>query len=347
VAAGFVGGMLSGMRERGIDCGPALRAAGLPRGLGRGAGRVPIDRYAALYNAVVRELGDEGFALFGAPLRPGTFEFLCRGVVGSRTLGEALERAARFLRLVLPELAVTLERAPGTARLVVKETKSLRASPADPCRVFAFEWLLRLLHGLACWLVDRGLALDSVRFPYPQPAHAGDYALVYTEHSEFGADALVVTMDAALLDLQVRRDEADLAAFLEGAPGKITMLYRRDREMAKGVRELLSRSLAHAPTLQDAARELHVSARTLHRRLRDEGSGFRRIKDGVRREIAMARLGQTRDSIAQIAADLGYSEPSAFFRAFISWTGEAPTAFRRRLAAAGAPSRPRQRNQAS
>lgn len=330
VAAGFVSGMLSGLRARGLDPAPVLASVGLGT-RGRG-GRVPIDRYAALYNAVVRALDDEGFGLFGAPLRPGTFEFLCRALMGSRDLGEALERAGRFLALVLPDLQVRLVREGAEARLEIAETRPLRARRADPCRVFAFEWLLRLLHGLACWLAGRGLALERVQFPYPRPSHAADYRLVYTERSSFSGEALVAAFDAALLDLPVRRDEAELAAFLDGAPGKITLLYRRDREMARGVREILAAALPRPVALEEAALALGLSPRTLHRRLHDEGSSFRAVKDALRRDLALARLGKTSDSVARIAADLGYSEPSAFFRAFQGWTGEAPSAWRRRFA---------------
>ena len=334
VAAGFVTGMLSGLRARGTDPAVLLDTAGIPRSfLADRDARVPIVAYAALYNAVVRHLDDEAFGLFPAPLRTGTFEFLCRGLLGSRTLGEALERAVRFLRLVLPDLDVTVTRDGSQARLEISERRKLRPRLDDPRRVFAFEWLLRLLHGLACWLAARSLTLDEVRFPYPRPSHAADYALVYTEHSNFGGGSLVATMDAALLDLPVRRDQADLAAFLEGAPGKISMLYRRDREIAPALRKLLAQRLDAAPSFEVAARELHLSPRTLHRRLREEGTSFRAIKESLRREVALARLEKTRQSVAAIAAELGYSEPSAFFRAFRGWTGEAPTTHRRRLRA--------------
>ncbi len=332
VAAGFVTGLLSGVRARGLDGHPLLHASGIdPADLDAGH-RVSLEQYAALYNHVVRALDDEGFALFVAPLRRGTFEFLCRSLMGSATLGEALARAARFLALVLPDLRVSVSRDGGRARLEIAETRPLAPRRDDPGRVFAFEWLLRLLHGLSCWFVARGIALDEVRFPYGRPPHAADYALVYTEHSTFGSATLVASFDERLLALPVDRDEAELAAFLEGSPGKITMLYRRDREVVRSVRDLLRGRLALAATLEDVAGELHLSARTLHRRLRDEGSSFRRIKEAVRRDLALERLEKSRASIAKIAAELGYSEPSAFFRAFHGWTGEAPSAYRKRSA---------------
>ena len=336
VAAGFVTGLLSGVAERGGDRVALLARVGVdPAVLADPAARVPIAAYVALYDAVIDELGDEAFALFAAPLRPGSFEFMCRSAVGAPVLGEALDRAARFLGLVLPELRVSTRRSGGRAELVIAELRAIRERADDPCRVFAFEWLLRLVHALACWLAGRGLALDAVRFPYPRPAHAADYGLIYTEHSSFGGADLVAGFDRALLDLPVRRDEAELAAFLEGAPGKITMLYRRDRELARSLRTLMADALPRVLGLDEAARALNLSPRTLHRRLGDEGVNFRAIKDALRRDLALARLARPGESVARIAADLGYSEPSAFFRAFQGWTGEAPSAWRRRATGRG------------
>lgn len=334
VAMGFVTGMLAGVARRKIDVTPLLAANGID--IADTASRIPVASYAALYNLLNRELDDEGFALFAQPMRVGSFEFLCRGCLSAPTLAEALQRASRFLRLVLPDLAVSVRRSRGNAELVIAETRRLAEQPDDPGRVFAFEWLLRLLHGLACWLAGRGLALDSVIFPYRKPAHFADYALIFTEDSRFaptvpgGTGTLVAAFNANLLDLPVRRDEAALSTFLDGAPGKITTLYRRDREMVTRVRDLLRAALPHPLTLEDVAGKLHLSARTLHRRLEDEGSSFRAIKDALRRDMALAQLDKTGDSIARVANDLGYADTSAFYRAFIEWTGLSPAAYRKK-----------------
>lgn len=329
VAMGFVTGMLSGMARQGRDPGPLLRASGID--LAEPASRIPVDRYARLYNLVVLDLDDEGFGLFSQAMAPGTFEFLCRGMLGAPTLAEALLRATRFLRIVLPDLRVSLQRDGLKATLSIVEIRPLAADDHDPGRVFALEWLLRLLHGVACWFVGRGLALDAVDFPYPRPAHADDYALVYTEHSHFGATSLCAHLQANLLDLPLRRDEAALNAFLEGAPGKIAMLYRRDREMVFRVRDLLRDALPDNLSLEAVAGQLHVSPRTLARRLEEEGSSFRAIKDATRRDIAYARLTKTRQPVAELAADLGYADPSAFYRAFVAWSGLSPERYRSSL----------------
>jgi AraC-like DNA-binding protein len=330
VAAGFVTGMLAGLLQAGRDPLPLLEAAGIAaKSLADPATRVPVERYAALYNLTNQALDDEAFGLFSAPMRVGSFEFLCRAVASAPTLGEALDRAGRFLRVLLPDVAVVTQRQPGAAFLTIAELLPLATDAADPARVFAFEWLLRLIHGLACWLVGRGLALDRVAFPYPRPPHSDDYALIYTEHARFNATVLTAQFDATLLDLPIRRDEAAVKVFLQGAPGKITMLYRRDREMALRVRNLLHKALPANLDLGQIASALHLSTRTLHRRLAGEGASFRGIKDALRRDLAVAYLAKSKNPVAKIAADLGYADASTFFRAFTDWTGMAPTEYRR------------------
>ena len=84
VAMGFVTGMLAGLKRHGLDPGPLLAASGVD--IADPATRIPVDRYAALYNLINRRLDDEAFGLFAQPLRVGSFEFLCRGCIGAPTL---------------------------------------------------------------------------------------------------------------------------------------------------------------------------------------------------------------------------------------------------------------------
>lgn len=342
VAMGFVRGMLSGLESRGSEAAQQmatlLEQAGIPKHvLDDTSARIPVERYAALYNLINHHLDDEAFGLFATPMRVGSFEFLCRGVITAPVLGEALERSARFLRLLLPEMIVSLESgaASGKARLTIRETRPLSIRAGS--RVFAFEWLLRLLHGLCSWLVGRSLILDTVSFPYARPAHGEDYALIYTAHSVFSddihADTLCASFAANLLELPIRRDETALRSFLTGAPGKLSTLYRRDREMVQRVRDCLCTALPESKSLGEIASALHLSPRTLHRRLEEENSSFQAIKDALRRDLAINRLAKTRQPLTQIATDLGFADTSAFYRAFHGWTGMAPAHYRQRLQA--------------
>lgn len=333
VSSAFVTGMLAGCAVRGMALEKLLDHVEIASDVLSDPGaRVPLPRYAALYNHLTATLDDEGFALFAQPLRIGCFEFLCRSVITAPTLGEALQRAARFLRIVLPELEVSIARQGPQALLCIDETRPLHTG-----RVFAFEWLLRLLHGLACWLADRSLVLDRVDFPYPRPPHASDYALIYTADSRFNSLRLQAWFAAPLLELPIRRDEAALALFLAGAPGRISTLYRRDREIATRVRDTLHASLPDWPDLRAVAARLHLSPRTLHRRLHEEGTHFQAIKDSLRRDLAKDSLSKTRRPLARIASDLGFADATAFYRAFVTWTGMAPKAYRKSLEKASEP----------
>ncbi|MBE1237854.1 AraC family transcriptional regulator [Phaeovibrio sulfidiphilus] len=324
---GFVSGMLSGLVRSNIPVDDLLeREAGETAQRG---GRLPVSRYAELFNRAIARSQDEAVCLFSRPLRPGTFEFLCRSVLGAATLEEGLDRARRFLSLVLDDLEVTLTRRETHAELTIREVRPLSEQADDPARVFAFEWLLRLLHCIACWLVARPVPLDQVAFPYPAPGHAADYELVYSARYSFGAPALVARFSVPLLDLPVRRHEADLNAFLKGAPGRISMLYRRDRETGVRVQEALRTRIGENPALGDIARHLHQSPRTLERRLAAEGTSFRALKSGVRRDLACSRLVKTDLGIEHIAQELGYADTSAFYRAFVGWTGLSPERYRK------------------
>ena len=95
------------------------------------------------------------------------------------------------------------------------------------------------------------------------------------------------------------------------------------------VRRLLAGELCNGePTLEEIVPRLHMSARTLHRRLEEEGTSFRQVLAEVRREIAARHLSERRLAIDEIAFLPGFSEPSAFNRAFKRWTGHAPLGYR-------------------
>ncbi|MBP8924194.1 MAG: AraC family transcriptional regulator ligand-binding domain-containing protein, partial [Thauera sp.] len=100
--------MLAGMPRHGKDAAPLLARAGID--LADTASRIPVERYAVLYNLCIDALADEAFGLLPEPMPRGSFEFLCRGMLGAPTLEEALQRGIRFLRIVLPAFRIELRR---------------------------------------------------------------------------------------------------------------------------------------------------------------------------------------------------------------------------------------------
>jgi AraC-like DNA-binding protein len=78
---------------------------------------------------------------------------------------------------------------------------------------------------------------------------------------------------------------------------------------------------------EEVAARLAVSTPTLRRRLAAEGTSFQQIRDQLRRDVAIAALAAGAVSIEDLARQLGFSEPSAFHRAFRRWTGSAPRSY--------------------
>ena len=130
-------------------------------------------------------------------------------------------------------------------------------------------------------------------------------------------------------DLERRVAEADpmMRTLLEERVSHLKA--RPDCEFSDEVRRLLrTRLTSHCCSADDTAERLAMHRRTLSRRLKDSGLGHRAITNEIRFEIAQQLLQDTQAPLAQIAAALGYSEASAFTRAFRRWSGQTPTAWR-------------------
>jgi AraC-like DNA-binding protein len=126
----------------------------------------------------------------------------------------------------------------------------------------------------------------------------------------------------------VRRDEAALQQMLQRALLLTVRPYRRDRLLVEKVRQTLAQYPEHSRNADDLAAWLNMSARTLHRQLQEEGASLQQLKDSVREQRARALLLRTNKPLKQIAAEVGFSNEKSFIRAFKSWTGQAPEAFR-------------------
>ncbi|MEV6317258.1 AraC family transcriptional regulator [Streptomyces sp. NPDC051776] len=339
--------VLRGVRHLGIDAVPLLQRAGIPPLLLRDdLGRVTPEQFTALLRAVCAATDDEFLGLGAAPSKPGTFAMMCCAVLGCRDLGAATERAFRFYGLFPSGPRLVLERhagvcgpgdAAGAARCVVRNDLSRDADR------FVAQCLIVVWHRLSSWLVGRRIPLLRAEFAHPAPAppHRAEYDLLFGCPVRFGAERTAAAMDARWLSAPVVQDEAALGEMLRRAPA--TLLSRHDygTTVAEQVRRVLTPSLrtggpARLPEAADVAARLAVSPSTLRRRLRQEGTSFQELKDAVRQDAAIEGLVGGGEPIAEVAARLGFSEDTAFHRAFRRWTGTTPGAYRTAAGGAGA-----------
>ncbi|MEU3483092.1 AraC family transcriptional regulator [Streptomyces sp. NPDC033754] len=201
----------------------------------------------------------------------------------------------------------------------------------DPLH-FGAESTVLVAHRFAGWLIRRRIGLRRVEFAYPEPRHAQEYALLFGAPCVFGARRTAAVFDRADLDAPVLRDAAALQAFLRRAPAGVLVRADHGGTVTGRVRHLIGKALPAepVPTPQQLADRLSMSPQTLRRRLAAEGTTYQRLRDQVRRDHAIAELSGGRVSIELLSRQLGFSEPSAFHRAFRRWTGETPRAYRAR-----------------
>ncbi|MDY6999731.1 MAG: AraC family transcriptional regulator, partial [Actinomycetota bacterium] len=127
----------------------------------------------------------------------------------------------------------------------------------------------------------------------------------------------------------VVQDEQALDELIRHSPNELLFRRQYRRSTAGRVRRILECSAAPgAVNVEAAARALNISSQHLRRLLREEGSSFRAIRDDVLRDQAITTLAGGRETVDALAERLGFSEPSAFRRAFRRWTGNAPSFYR-------------------
>lgn len=313
-----------------------LRAAGIPPAwLAASHARVPAPAFSALWLAVARELDDEFFGLDVRAMKVGSFALVCQAVISCGTLDRALRRMLRGFALFLDQIRAELRVDGQVAELRLHN----RIADAQ-ARLFADETLLILIHGLMCWLAGRRITLDEVSLAHPRPAHADEYTRMFSRHLRFDAEHSGVRFDADVLGLPVVQGAATLQQFLRSAPQSVFLKFKNEDSWTVRVRRRLREELErgggalHWPVFEELAAQLGISPTTLRRRLEAEGASYQGIKDRLRSDWAIDRLGQGKVTLDELAVQLGFHDASTFHRAFRRWTGLQPGEYRRRLIAA-------------
>ncbi|QGZ64024.1 AraC family transcriptional regulator [Paraburkholderia acidisoli] len=321
IAISLVNETLARARDGGLKVTALAQAAGIaPDLLDAPEARVSAAQYGALWSGIARALDDEFLGQDSHAMKSGSFIAMTHAALGARSGRQALQRAVHFMRLVLDDLAAQID--VDTQR--VRVTLVHRPGTATPT-LFAYATWFILVYGLLCWLVGRRIPLIAARFRCRAPAAAAEYQLMFCDDMVFDQPESWFELAPAFLDLPVIQTSDTARAFLRNAPGNFVVKYRHAGSFAARVRRTLRALPATAwPDADAIAQRLHVAPATLRRRLRQEGHSCQSIKDELRRDLAVAALRDTGRSVADIAASVGFAEPSAFHRAFRKWTGQRP-----------------------
>jgi AraC-like DNA-binding protein len=319
--------LLQPAQARGLDTEALLRRCHLtPAQLADPVHVVTLTQFARALRYLQRALRDEMMALTTRPIRPGSFSLVAHQMLRSANLGEALRLGCSFYRLLLDEFWPRLRIDGALARIEIVDR-----TPPDTFRSTAHLVLLYGAIGLMSWMVQRPVAVRDVTLPSSYPAFAPADVLFAAPVRQ--GDVSGFEFDARWLDARVVADVRGLKTFLFHWPMRRMAPYKEDVPLALQVRRCLRHwDIAQLPSLPDLADAMGQTAKALRRRLREEGQSYRSIVDALRRDTAMRLLDQPNLSVTEVGYRLGFSEPSAFHRAFKRVTGLTPQEYRRRPA---------------
>lgn len=314
--------------QKGIDPIALLRKNRIsPRLLLEDNARISIERFADLQVDTMLAMDDEALGYASRRMPVGCWSMMCHAVINSETLGQALSRYCRFFQLFDFAHHPILEEQGDIVRIAVRASQD--SQPAAP---FLTETMLFNAHRFASWLVQEHLPINLVTLDYPAQAQPRDYRHMFLANPvEFEHEEAAMVLSGTLLQKRVTQNEASLRHFLRHPVLILLTQGYASNSWTSRVRFIVRRQLHDIPELSGVATALEVHPQTLRRRLSAEGTTFKDIKNQVRRDTALHFLGKQGLSIEEIAHRAGFSESSAFIRAFKGWTGVTPYTYRKGL----------------
>jgi AraC-like DNA-binding protein len=281
----------------------------------------------ALWRDALHQTGDPNLGLHIGE----AFDLAAIGIVGyvllnCQTYGQALDKLSRYTQLFSQGVALSHSRAGAWVNCdctILGDRKNyLLDEPRQP-----IESTFSALITATQQLTGQPLKPTAVWFQHPPPQHRAEHDRIFQAPVQFSQPINRLVFEATCLDWPVKSANANLLAALEHHA--TAMLTVQSRGYAPRVSEAIAQNLrGEVPGLGAIARSLHLSPRQLQRELQTEGTTYQTLLDDTRRELALRHLQDSDTSLHDMAFLLGFSEPSAFHRAFKRWTGQTPRQYR-------------------
>jgi AraC-like DNA-binding protein len=289
--------------------------------------QMPFNTLIAVYEQAAELTGEQAFGLrLGQESDHSKYDLLGYLIANSQTYSHALEHLVRYLQVWTDAVQFALSTEGGEARLAY--IYAAGAPPPDLRRQEA-EHMLSTMLLVGRQLTGQRWKPKSVRFEHRKPKSIAAHKRVFEAPLHFSCARTELVFSARLLELPLPQADPALAALLQRNARALLGTNTSGSSFADQVRREISKVSAPGDLqLAVVARKLGTSARTLQRRLGEEGVSFDELVRVTRSTLAKKYLRKGELAICEIAYLLGFSQPSAFHRAFHRWTGTTPRAFR-------------------
>ncbi|OPX56041.1 AraC-type DNA-binding protein [Oceanospirillum multiglobuliferum] len=330
IANHYIQACITGAQRQGFAAETLLAAAGIPLDwLNQPDKAITEQQLSQLIQAVWRCTRDEFMGLTSRRCKNGVFALMAEFVQQGKTFGGMLQQSARFYSAVYEGIELGLEPALSHANTShIFYRLHLQDDALDPDHLLQ-EFLLLMWQRFGSWLVGQQIPFATTCFSYARPAHAAEYRAMYSGQLCYQQPCCGFALHPRYLQLPIVRSESDVQAFLKASPALILHRPDQDDSLQTRVRLLLQQyDFEQMPDLEQISVELHLTPRTLRRKLNEEGGSLRQIKESLRRDFAIKLLTAEHISISEISEKTGFSETAAFCRAFKRWTGKSPSNWR-------------------
>ncbi len=329
IASGAIRKLTTAIEEYGADPALFLAQVGIdPAVVADQDGRVPITKLHELWEAVLAVHPRADGAVLGAErYSPGDYGLVGFVAMNSATLGDAVEQVVRFLGLWTDEPGIELEN-DGTLRVVYRTPFEDRVGLRFATEATHAE----ILNG-ARLLTQKQITPREVRFTHIGPRDHSAHEAFFGCKVQFRAADIALVFHPEDLALPLPKGDLQLGDYLRGiATQALDKRGGAEPSQLDRIRAIIAEELQTGmPALERVAKRLATSERTLRRRLESEGTSFRELLDETRAELARTYVADNRMPLSEVAFLLGFSEPSAFHRAFKRWTNATPSAWRARV----------------
>lgn len=327
-AAIWVKGVADMLTAEGVDAHGLLVAAGIdPASLDDPGARLPTEKISRLWELAVERSKNPALGLAQHHVvRPASFDVVGYTMLSSANLRGAFERLVRYLIILSDALAMTISEERGVCRMTFELFGGNRPVPRQ-----RIEFIFTTVIGFCGWIGGRDIRPVKIELAYPVPPDVAPYRAAFRCPIAFDAPGNSLQFAVADMIAPLPASNPMLAELHERFAGDY--LRRFDHaQTSYRAREVIIRRLPDGePRRDDVASELHMSERTLQRRLEEESTSFVQLLDDTRRELAEQYLGRLHLSLAQAAYMLGFADQSSFFRACRRWFDLSPGQYRSQL----------------
>jgi len=325
-----VSGLFEAISAGGGNPDQILRLLGFDRTvLSNREGFISSSVFTLLLEEAARSTGDDCFGLhFGERYNPMDIGPLAYAILNAPTIASACETAGRYMKVV--NEAVRMSHTVVGDRVYIRHLLvDVELKVPRQHNEFGTAVLLNMFR----MIFGKQWVPRQVQFAHKAPAQTSEHLRVFEAPIVFDCTANALVIERECFEGRVPAADPRLYPILRRYLEEVLSATPREDSLLASVRRNIAESMTDGdPKLSRVARRIATSPRTLQRKLKEHGVDFKKLMDDTRRRFAISYLQDHKNTLTQVAFLLGYSELSAFNRAFKRWTGATPLDYRRKTA---------------